>query len=115
MPLYTLNILGSRKHVNILAIMEETGTHIYLPSPWTKSTAATQPSLLLNASATTTTTAESESIIHVTGNTTEAVQRATMLLAKLLPQKVFYMKTNCLYVKTYSVSRLKRCVTPNLY
>lgn len=91
--------------------MEETGTHIYLPSPWTKS--ATQPSLLLNAS--TTTTTGSESIIHVTGNTTEAVQRATMLLAKLLPQKVFYMKTNCLYVKTYSVSRLKQCVTPNLY
>ncbi|KAL7317550.1 hypothetical protein PS15m_003891 [Mucor circinelloides] len=92
MPLYTLNILGSRRHANILAIMEETGTHIYLPSPWTKSTAATQPSLLLNASATTTTTAESESIIHVTGNTTEAVQRATMLLAKSLPQK---MKTMC--------------------
>ena len=92
--------------------MEETGTHIYLPSPWTKS--ATQPSLLLNASTTTTTTG-SESIIHVTGNTTEAVQRATMLLAKSLPQKVFSMKTNCLYIKTYSVSRLKQCVTPNLY
>ncbi|KAL9552658.1 hypothetical protein MBANPS3_003663 [Mucor bainieri] len=98
MPLYTLNILGSRRHANILAIMEETGTHIYLPSPWTQPSSS---SLLFNhhasASTTTTTTAitataESESIIHVTGNTTEAVQRATMLLAKSLPQK---MKTMC--------------------
>ncbi|KAI8638802.1 hypothetical protein BD408DRAFT_11304 [Parasitella parasitica] len=63
--------------------MEETGTHIYLPSPWTKST--TQPT-------STTTPGGSESIIHVTGDTTEAVQRATMLLAKSLPQKV---KTMC--------------------
>lgn len=105
MPLYALNILGSRRHANVLAIMEETGTHIYLPSPWTKSTAAavgtTQPSSLFNASATTT-AAESESIIHVTGNTTEAVQRATMLLAKALPQKVVYMKTDHSYQKMNS-------------
>ncbi|KAF1803255.1 hypothetical protein FB192DRAFT_1278003 [Mucor lusitanicus] len=73
--------------------MEETGTHIYLPSPWTKSaTNATQPSSLFTNASATTTTAESESIIHVTGNTTEAVQRATMLLAKSLPQKI---KTMC--------------------
>lgn len=77
MPLYTLNVLGNRRHVQILSIMEETGSNIYLPSPWSK---ITQPSV-----------AESESIIHVTGNTMDDVQKATTLLKKLLPQKVFYI------------------------
>ncbi|KAI7897345.1 uncharacterized protein EV154DRAFT_409832 [Mucor mucedo] len=57
--------------------MEETGSNIYLPSPWSK---ITQPSV-----------AESESIIHVTGNTIEEVQKATSLLKKMLPQKIKLM------------------------
>ncbi|GAA5794865.1 hypothetical protein HPULCUR_000213 [Helicostylum pulchrum] len=72
MPLYGLSVLGNR-HAQTLSIMEDTGSNIYLPSPWCK---ITQPS-----------DAESESIIHVTGNTIEEVQKATTLLKKLLPQK----------------------------
>jgi hypothetical protein len=72
MPLYILNIIGSRRHAQILKIMEETGTNIYLPSPWQLGIAF----------------AESESTIHVTGNTSEEVQRATTCLEKLLPEKV---------------------------
>lgn len=60
--------------------MEETGSNIYLPSPWSK---ITQPSV-----------AESESIIHVTGNTIEEVQKATSLLKKMLPQKVCHIHTS---------------------
>lgn len=78
MPLYGLSVLGNR-HAQTLSIMEDTGSNIYLPSPWCK---ITQPS-----------DAESESIIHVTGNTIEEVQKATTLLKKLLPQKVFYIQT----------------------
>lgn len=77
MPLYALNILASRRHGYVLSIMEDTGSNIYLPSPWSK---ITQPS-------------ESESIIHVTGNTTEDVQKATSLLLKMLPQKVSHIHT----------------------
>lgn len=85
--------------------MEETGTNIYLPSPWSKK--MTQPSS--TSSTTTASTApltaaaatESECIINVTGNTIEAVQRATTLLKKLLPQKVFYKHTN---IQIYNLS-----------
>jgi hypothetical protein len=79
-PLYALNIIGNRRHSNILSIMEETGSNIYLPSPWSKKIA--QPTTAVVES-------ESSSIINVTGSTIEAVQRATTLLKKLLPQKVF--------------------------
>ncbi|OBZ83916.1 hypothetical protein A0J61_08034 [Choanephora cucurbitarum] len=88
MPLCTHNVLGSRKHSNILSIMEETGTNIYLPSPWTKLTQPSNNLSILKALS----LAESESNIHVTGSTTEAVQKATTLLRKLLPQKI---KTMC--------------------
>lgn len=76
---YTLNVIGNRRHTNILSIMEEIGCNIYLPSPWTK---MAQPSDAPNG------VAESESTIHVTGNTIESIQRATLLLKKLLPQKI---------------------------
>jgi hypothetical protein len=75
--------------------MEETGSNIYLPSTWTKITQPSAAAASSTTAATATTTAadavsaDSECIINVTGNTIEAVQRATTLLKKLLPQKVF--------------------------
>jgi hypothetical protein len=81
-----LNIIGSRRHAHILKIMEETGTNIYLPSPWSK---MTQPAAAATTvAASTIAFAESECTIHVTGDTTEAVLRATTSLGKLLPEKV---------------------------
>lgn len=83
---YLINIIGNKRHSNIISIMEETECNIYLPSPWTK---MTQPSDIIT---------EFESTIHVTGNTIEAVQRATLLLKKLIPQKVFIKKKTCHYI-----------------
>lgn len=87
MPLYALNILASRRHGHILSIMEDTGCNIYLPSPWSK---ITQPSV-----------AESESIINITGNTIEEVQKTTTQLKKMLPQKVFYIQTSIYKLLTW--------------
>lgn len=47
--------------------MTSTKTNIYLPSPWNN---------------------EKDEFIHVTGDTSDDVQRATSLLNKLLSQKV---------------------------
>lgn len=51
----------------INSIMENTGTNIYLPSPYSNN---------------------EDEFIHVTGDTSDDVQRATTLLKKLLSQKV---------------------------
>jgi hypothetical protein len=56
--------------------MGETCTNIYLPSPWFK---LTQP--YQNC-------AEVESVIHVTGHTTDNVQKATHLIKNILDAKV---------------------------
>lgn len=84
MPLHMLNIIGSRRHAHILKIMEETGTNIYLPSPWSKTT---QPD-----TTSTIPIAEPECIVHVTGNTIEAVQRATTSIENSLPEKVSFIR-----------------------
>lgn len=96
---YTLNVIGNRRHTNILSIMEEIGCNIYLPSPWTK---MAQPSDAPNG------VAESESTIHVTGNTIESIQRATLLLEKLLPQKVFQIHTKSIFVQI--TTKKKNCI-----